>query len=93
MKFYGAQPAKGSFSTLIGVGGDRVTIIATQSSGTYSQFVNSQTGHELDLHALLEKYGENSNYKEIANQIVLLMEKHILILTIQLVNHLHLLKK
>lgn len=70
MKFYGAQPAKGSFSTLIGVGGDRVTIIATQSPGTYSQFVNSQTGHELDLHALLEKYGENSNYKEIANQIV-----------------------
>ncbi|MCE4949995.1 hypothetical protein BUZ46_03830 [Staphylococcus hominis] len=70
MKFYAAQPAKGSFSTLIGVGGDRVTIIATQSPGTYSQFVNSQTGHELDLHALLEKYGENSNYKEIANQIV-----------------------
>lgn len=70
MKFYAAQPAKGSFSTLIGVGGDRVTIIATQSPGTYSQFVNSQTGHELDLHALLDKYGENSNYKEIANQIV-----------------------
>lgn len=70
MKFYAAQPAKGSFSTLIGVGGDRVTIIATQSPGTYSQFVNSQTGHELDLHALLEKYSENSNYKEIANQIV-----------------------
>ncbi|TKW75112.1 MAG: hypothetical protein DI610_04690, partial [Staphylococcus hominis] len=70
MKFYATQPAKGSFSTLIGVGGDRVTIIATQSPGTYSQFVNSQTGHELDLHTLLEKYGENSNYKEIVNQIV-----------------------
>ncbi|MDO0981189.1 hypothetical protein [Staphylococcus hominis] len=70
MKFYATQPAKGSFSTLIGVGGDRVTIIATQSPGTYSQFVNSQTGHELDLYTLLEKYGENSNYKEIVNQIV-----------------------
>ena len=70
MKFYSAQPAKGSFTTLIGVGGDRVTIIGTQSPGTYSQYVNSQTGHELDLHTLLDKYGKNSNYKEIANQIV-----------------------
>lgn len=69
MKFYNAQPAKGSFATIIGVGSDKVFIAATQSPGTYEQFMNSSTGHELDVDTLFDKYSKSIDYKEIAKQI------------------------
>lgn len=69
MKFYNAQPAKGSFATIIGVGSDKVFIAATQSPGTYEQFMNSSTGHELDVDTLFDKYSKSIDYKKIAKQI------------------------
>lgn len=69
MKFYNGRPAKGNFSTLVGIGNDKILIAGTQSPGDYQSFVNSQAGNELDIHDLYEKYGNNSDYKEIAKQI------------------------
>lgn len=69
MKFYNARPAKGNFVTLVGIGNDKILIAGTQSPGNYQSFVNSQAGNELDIHDLYEKYGNNSDYKEVANQI------------------------
>ena len=42
---------------------------AHKSSGTYQQYAHSEAARELDLHELLDKYGESSNYKNLANQI------------------------
>ncbi|WP_371091020.1 hypothetical protein [Staphylococcus sp. HMSC072E01] len=42
---------------------------ATQSAGTYEQFRNSSTGHELDVNTLFDKYSKSIDYKEIAKQI------------------------
>ena len=69
MTFYTAKPSKGSFVTLIGIGNEKVLIAGTQSSGTYQQYAHSEAARELDLHELLDKYGESSNYKNLANQI------------------------
>ncbi|MBM0752545.1 hypothetical protein ACUXDX_001686 [Staphylococcus epidermidis] len=69
MKFYEAEPHKGSFITLIGISKDRILIVGTQSEQTYNQYINTGNGIELNLHKLLNKYGKNNEYKKIAEQI------------------------
>ncbi len=60
MKFYSVYPPKKGFSSIMGIGKEKVFIGGTQSPGSYKQLL--ETGKELDLKRL---YNQNKKFKSL----------------------------
>ncbi|MES5813142.1 hypothetical protein ABKP99_14965 [Mammaliicoccus sciuri] len=67
MKFYTVYPAKGSFSTVVGLSNDKLYVGGTQGAMTYKDLL--ETGKEYDLQDLYDENKDYTSLEELANQI------------------------
>lgn len=67
MKFYSVYPAKGTFSTVVGVSKDKLYVGGTQGAMTYKELL--ETGKEYDLQDLYDENKEYTSLEELANKI------------------------
>lgn len=67
MKFYSVYPAKGSFSTVVGLSKDKLYVGGTQGAMTYKELL--ETGKEYNLQDLYDKNKNYTSLEELANKI------------------------
>ncbi|WP_239710652.1 hypothetical protein [Mammaliicoccus sp. E-M21] len=67
MKFYTVYPAKGSFSTVVGLSKDKLYVGGTQGAMTYKELL--ETGKEYNLQDLYDENKDYTSLNELANKI------------------------
>ncbi|UXV29514.1 hypothetical protein [Mammaliicoccus sciuri] len=67
MKFYSVYPAKGSFSTVVGLSKDKLYVGGTQGAMTYKELL--ETGKDYNLQDLYDKNKNYTSLEELANKI------------------------